>query len=52
MQVAEAKKAQATLAEQVQRLQGEAEAERKAAQARESQLQAKLNRLLEVRYLL
>lgn len=48
--MSEAKKAQAALAEQMHRLQGEAKAEREAAQARERQLQAKCDRLQEVRY--
>ncbi|CAL8468383.1 g7923 [Coccomyxa elongata] len=46
-EVSDAKKAQAALAEQMQRLQGEAKCEREAAQARERQLQAKCDRLQE-----
>lgn len=49
VQVVNAKKAQAAAAEQLRRLQVEAEAEREAAKARESQLQAKLHRIQEVR---
>lgn len=50
VQVSDARKAQMALGEQLRRLQADAEAEREAALARESQLQAKLDRLQEVGY--
>lgn len=50
--MAEASRARVAVEEQLRKLQREADAERAAAQARETQLQAKLGRLQEVSHLL
>ena len=52
VQMAEASRARVAVEEQLQKLQREADAERAAAQARETQLQAKLGRLQEESHLL